>query len=165
MGNWLAVDWRRAPFYSGRPSNVCTKENVDSVQEDMSLKDRRRTIRHVAECLSLSYGTITVRYCKVAHSGCPECWLLKSRISACKLPVVILTCTWQILSSFFVDMWPWMRPVVLYSPFQPRNETTKYAVEAPNLTSSGQVLKDHISHKVTASVFWDREGVVMIDYL
>jgi len=30
--------------------------------------------------------------------------------SACKIPVVISTCTWQILSGLFVDMWPWMRP-------------------------------------------------------
>jgi len=42
---------------------------------------------------------------------------------------------------------------------------TRYAVETPNLISSDQVLTDHIGHKVMASVFWDREGVLMIDYL
>jgi len=49
--------------------------------------------------------------------------------------------------------------------FRPRNETTKYVVEAPHLTSSHQVSKDHIGHKVMTSVYWDREGVLMIDYL
>jgi len=40
----------------------------------------------------------------------------------------------------------------LFSLFQLRTETTKYAVEAPNLTSSGQVFKNHICHKVMAYV-------------
>jgi len=50
-------------------------------------------------------------------------------------------------------------------PFRPRNETTRYAVEAPNLTSSSRVSKDHIGHKIMASVFSDRDRVLMIDYL
>jgi len=36
-------------------------------------------------------------------------------------------------------------------------------MKAPNLTSGGQVSKDHSGHKIMASVFWDREGV-LIDY-
>jgi len=39
------------------------------------------------------------------------------------------------------------------------NETTKYVMEAPNLTSSGQISTDHIGHKVMVSVVWDREGM------
>ena len=34
-----------------------------------------------------------------------------------------------------------------------------------NFRDSTQVLKNRIGHKVTGSVFWDREGVLMIDYL
>jgi len=41
---------------SGRPSDTCTDENVNSVQ-DMIVKDRRLTVRHVAQCLTLSTGT------------------------------------------------------------------------------------------------------------
>jgi len=37
---------------------------------------------------------------------------------------------------------------------------TKYAVKASNLTSSGQVSKDHLGHKVMASVFSDTDGVL-----
>jgi len=55
-----------------------------------------------------------------------------------------------------------MRPVLNIST--PKWKT-KYEVEAPNLTYTGQVLKDHIGHKIMASVFWDREGVLMIDHL
>jgi len=51
------------------------------------------------------------------------------------------------------------------SLFPPRNETTKYEVETPNLSSRGQVSKDVIDRKVMASVglFWDRKVVLMVD--
>ena len=74
---------------SSRPSNICTEESV----QDTILKDRRQTIRHAAECHKLSYGTRNLVICdvfgysKVPRAGC----LLKSRMSACKLPVVIPT--------------------------------------------------------------------------
>jgi len=41
---------------SGRPVEACTKENVQRVN-DMPMTDRRLTVRYVAECLRLSYGT------------------------------------------------------------------------------------------------------------
>jgi len=90
----------------------------------MILKDRSWTVSLVslvAECLKLSYETThhiisdVLGYSKVAHAGCQECWLLESRISACKLLVVISTCTWQILSSFFIDISPWIGPVLTIS--------------------------------------------------
>ena len=41
---------------SGRPVDMCTDENVQRVN-DMITTDRRLTVRYVAECLNLSYGT------------------------------------------------------------------------------------------------------------
>ena len=41
---------------SGRPVEACTEENVQRVS-DMLMTDRRLTVRYVAECLKLSYGT------------------------------------------------------------------------------------------------------------
>jgi len=40
----------------GRPVDVCTDENVWHVN-DMITTDRRLTVRYVAACLKLSYGT------------------------------------------------------------------------------------------------------------
>ena len=42
--------------HSGRPSDTCTEETINSVQ-DMILKNRRVTIKYAAECLKLSSGT------------------------------------------------------------------------------------------------------------
>jgi len=41
---------------SGRPVDVCTDKNVRHVN-DMITTDRRLTVRYVAACLMLSYGT------------------------------------------------------------------------------------------------------------
>jgi len=41
---------------SGRRVEACTEENVQRVN-DMLMTDRRLTVRYVAECLKLSYGT------------------------------------------------------------------------------------------------------------
>jgi len=51
-GRQLTEDEHR----SGRPVDVCTDENVRHVN-DMITTDRRLTVRYVAVCLKLSYGT------------------------------------------------------------------------------------------------------------
>jgi len=132
---WSAVDWRRhITFWSPVWCRPTYWRNVKSVQ-DMIRKVRRRTIRHVAKCLKLSYGTTyhiisdVLGYSRVAHASCRECWLLKSCISASKLPVVNSTCTWQILSSFFIDMWPWMRPAFTISTQKCNNKVCNGSIQ------------------------------------
>ena len=124
---WSAVDWKRAR--SGRPSDVCTEENVNSVQNTI-LNDRRLT----EDMLLYHISSDVLSHRKVAHGGCQECRLLKSRrpISACKLPVVISTCTWQILASFFVSKWPWMRSVLTIST-QKWNDKVCSRITQPHL--------------------------------
>jgi len=48
--------WTKDEHRSGRPVDVCTDENVRHVN-DMITTDRRQTVRYVAACLKLSYGT------------------------------------------------------------------------------------------------------------
>jgi len=42
--------------HSGRPLEACREENVQCVN-DMIMTDQRLTVRYVAECVKLSYGT------------------------------------------------------------------------------------------------------------
>ena len=51
-GRELTEDARR----SGRPLEACREENVQCVNA-MIMTDRRLTVRYVAECVKLSYGT------------------------------------------------------------------------------------------------------------
>jgi len=115
---WSAVDWRQAPFWS--PVWRMYWRIVNSVQ-DTIVKDRRRTTRHVVRCLKLSYGTTytisdILGYSKVAHARWVKRMLtadithIRTQTSRSNLDLYN-----QIMSSFFVDMWPWMRPVLTIS--------------------------------------------------
>ena len=62
---------------SGRLSDTCTEETINSIQ-DMILKDKRATIRYVAESMKLSSGTThhiiadVLGYNKVCARWVPE---------------------------------------------------------------------------------------------
>ena len=45
------------------------------------------------------------------------------------------------------------------------NLTTKYAVEASHLTSNSEIPQTASASKIMALVFWDSEGILIIDYL
>jgi len=99
---------------------------------------------------------------KYIHSGCQECWLLKSCWSGCKLPTVISNCKGQILTSFFVDMWPWMRPGFTTSIRKRNNSMQWKHPTSPPVVKFRKVI---LASKVMMSVFWDSEGVLLTDYL
>jgi len=60
--HWWIAEWHRGreltedAHRSGRPLEACREENVQCVN-DMIMTDRRLTVRYVAECVKLSYGT------------------------------------------------------------------------------------------------------------
>jgi len=104
----------------------------------------------------LSYGTTcqiisdVLGYSRVAQAGCQEC-VICMQTSNCNLDLYV------------ADPVKFLRRYVTENKtcafHFDSNETTKYVVEAPNLTSSGQISTDHIGHKVMVSVVWDREGM------
>ena len=98
---------------------------------------------------------------KYIHSGCQECWLLKSCWSGCKLPTVISNCKGQILTSFFVDMWPWMRPGFTTSIRKRNNSMQWKHPTSPPVVKFHKVIS---ASKVMVSVFWDSESVLLTDY-
>ena len=114
---------------SGRPVDVCTDENVRHVN-DMITTDRRLTVRYVAACLKLSYGTtimlLPTRWVstRCVLDGCRESvWLLHVTISVCKT---------QIQRSFSADMSPWTR-------LGSRDQAAEQAVEACHFDDASQV--------------------------
>jgi len=56
LRSFSMVESRLDKHRSGHPVDVCTDENVRHVN-DMITTDRRLTVRYVAACLKLSYGT------------------------------------------------------------------------------------------------------------
>ena len=118
----------------------------------MILKDRRATIRYVAECMKLSSVTThhiiadVLGYNKLCARWVPrmltaEIMHVWMQTSDHNLELYRAYISWQVSSSICDHGWK------LGSPFWSGNETTEHAVEAPHITSSGQVSQDRLGQQ------------------
>ena len=152
----------------GRPVDACTEGNVQRVN-DVIMTDRRVTVRYVAECLKLSYGTtyhiITdiLAYNKVCARWVPRMLTLENK-------QVRLTTSRDNLHQYNADPAKFLRKYVTMDEtwahhFDP--ETKLQSKQWKHTTSPPPVKFRKIASagKVMASVFWDSEGILMIDYL
>lgn len=155
-------------YRSGRPVETCTEENIQRVQ-DMIQKDRRVNIRYVVDCLKLSYGTThhiitdVLGYNKVCARWVP-------RMLTPEIKQVRLTTSRDNLDLYRTDQAKFLRRYVTMDEtwahhFDPK--TKLQSKEWKHVTSPTPVKFRKIASagKVMASVFWDSEGVLMIDYL
>lgn len=153
---------------SGRPVEACTDENIESVQ-DMILRDRRLTINHVAECLKLSNGTIhhiiseILGYNKVCARWVP-------RMLTFEIKQVRLQTSRENLELYRADPAKFHRRYVTMDEtwahhFDPESKQQSMQWKHPTSPPVLKFLKTASAGKVMASVFWDSEGVLMIDYL
>jgi [histone H3]-lysine36 N-dimethyltransferase SETMAR len=152
---------------SGRPAEASNDENVENIQ-DMILRDRRLTIRRVAECLKLSTGTIhhiiteVLGYSKVCARWVP-------RMLTCENKRIRLQSSRKNLELYRADPAKFHRRYVTMDEtwahhFDP--ETKQQSMQWKHTTSpTVKFRKTASAGKVMASVFWDSEGVLMIDYL
>jgi len=153
---------------SGRPVDMCTDENVQRVN-DMITTDRRLTVRYVAECLNLSYGTThhvitdVLGYSKVCARWVPRMLTPENK-------QVRLTTSRDNLRQYNVDPAKFLRRYVTMDEtwahhFDP--ETKQQSKQWKHVASPPPVKFRKIASadKVLASVFWDSKGVLMIDYL
>lgn len=155
-------------YRSGRPVDTCTEENIQRVQ-DMIQRDRRVNIRYVGDCLKLSYGTThhvitdVLGYNKVCARWVP-------RMLTPEIKQVRLTTSRDNLDLYRADQAKFLRRYVTMDEtwahhFDPK--TKLQSKEWKHVTSPTPVKFRKIASagKVMASVFWDSEGVLMIDYL
>ena len=153
---------------SGRPVEACTEGNVQHVN-DVLMTDRRLTVRYVAECLKLSYGTthhiITniLGYNKVCARWVPRMLMPENKQAR-------LTTSRDNLRQYNTDPAKFLRRYVTMDEtwahhFDP--ETKLQSKQWKHATSPPPVKFRKIASagKVMASVFWDSEGILMIDYL
>ena len=135
--------------HSGRPSDAYTDENVNSVQ-DMIVKDRRLTVRHVAQCLTLSTGTTHIISDVLGYNKVYACWV--PRMLTAEIMHIRMQTFSHNIKLYIADPAKFSSSICDYeqdhgSPLQPRNQTTEYAVETLHFTSSSQVLQDHLSQQ------------------
>ena len=153
---------------SGRPSDTCTEETINSVQ-DMILKDRRATIRYVAECMKLSSGTThhiivdVLGYNKVCARWVP-------RMLTAEIMHVRMQTSDRNLELYRADPDKFLRRYVTMDEtwahhFDPETKQQSMQWKHPTSPPVVKFLKNVSASKVMVSVFWDSEGVLFTDYL
>lgn len=153
---------------SGRPSTSVTEANIKKV-EKLVLEDRRITIKHLAEILKISFGSIqsiltdSLGFRKVSARWVPRMLTDENKKRRLEVSKVNL----QILKR---DPDQFCRRVLTMDEtwvhhFDPETKRQSMSWKRP---SSPPVKKFRVARtagKVMASVFWDSEGIVFIDYM
>lgn len=153
---------------SGRPKDVTTPETVEAIH-NIILKDRRSTIRYVAEILKLSYGSVqSIIKNNLEMSKVSARWVPKNLTPDMKK-------TRKLISEDLLQRLQ-SNPEAFLARVVTQDETwvhhfdpeTKEQSKQWKHKSSPPPRKFKLSSsagKVMASVFWDSQGVLLIDYL
>lgn len=153
---------------SGRPTTSTTAENVDSVH-DQILADRRSTVRHIAESLNLSYGTVEriisdhLQYHKVSARWVPRMLTgdqKRQRVNDCRVILQMFVAD----SANFLSRYVTVDEVWVHH-FEPLRKEQSKEWRRPGDPPPIKFRVQASAGKVMATVFWDAEGVVKIDYL
>lgn len=153
---------------SGRPSTSVTDENVARI-EKLVLEDRRISIQQLAEILHISFGCVqsiltdVLGFKKVSARWVPRMLsevIKEQRVEVSKRNLEIIERDPDTFYRRFVTMdETWLHH------FDPETKKQSMAWKRP---SSPPVKKFRVfptAGKIMASVFWDAEGILFIDYL
>ncbi|XP_078671015.1 histone-lysine N-methyltransferase SETMAR-like [Branchiostoma floridae x Branchiostoma belcheri] len=139
---------------SGRPKTGTSDDQVEAIHR-MVVKDRRVTVRHVAKSLGISFGSVhRVLTDNLGMSKVSARWVPRTLSALQKLNR--LEMSRALLARFQSD------PDNFLKRFVTQDETWIHHVDPESKQQSKQVSS---AGKVMASVFWDSEGIIMIDYL
>ena len=153
---------------SGRPKTVTDEEAVEDVRS-MVMKDRRLTVKFIGETLKISpsrvWSIITNDLCmkKVAARWVPK--LLteeqkKERVRLSRQNLRVYNANEEDFLARFVTM---VETWVHY--FDPETRQQSMEWKHPGSPTPKKARRSTSAGKVMASVFWDSEGILMIDYL
>lgn len=153
---------------SGRPSTSVTEENVKKV-ENLVLEDRRMTIKHIAEILKISFGSIqsilidSLGFKKVSARWVPR--MLTDENKKRRLEI-----SKRNLEMFQRDSDNFCRRLVTMDEtwvhhFDPETKRQSMSWKRPSSPSIKKFRVAPTAGKVMASVFWDSEGILFIDYM
>jgi histone-lysine N-methyltransferase SETMAR len=152
----------------GRPSTARTDNNIKKI-EDLVLIDRRVTIRYLNEMTGISYGSIQ----RILTED-----LNMNKVSARWVPRMLNDDQKEIryqmskanLEKFQADPETFLRRFVTVDEswihhFDPETKQQSMTWKRPSSPTPKKFKVTSSAGKVMASVFWDAEGVIMIDYL
>jgi histone-lysine N-methyltransferase SETMAR len=153
---------------TGRPTSSVNEDHVKQV-ESMVLNDRRVTVRHVAETLRISIGsaeTILTNHLsmkKVSARCVPRMLTPEQKQNRCQI-------SQQLLQRYQADPDDFLSRLVTQDEtwvhhFDPESKRQSLQWKHPWSPSPRKFRVVASARKVMASVFWDSEGVIVVDYL
>ncbi|XP_077156041.1 histone-lysine N-methyltransferase SETMAR-like [Ranitomeya variabilis] len=152
----------------GRPSTSLNEGNVKKVEE-VVLADRRVTIRHVAEVTGISYGNIQRILAKELHMRkVSSRWVPKMLTDEQKKKRVDISIAnlekFQADKEKFLSRFLTMDETWIHH-FDPETKQQSMTWKRANEPTPKKFKVSSSGGKVMASVFWDAEGIIMVDYL
>lgn len=152
----------------GRPSTSFTGDNVKKI-EDIVMADRRVTIRHVAEMTGISYGSVQriltneLHMKKVSARWVPRMLTdeqKEKRLCISRVNLEKFQANKEIFLSRFVTMdETWVHH------FDPETKKQSMSWKRASSPTPKKFKVSSSAGKVMASVFWDAEGIIMVEYL
>jgi len=166
--NWIA-QFKSGDFFTcnaprpGRPKTVTTPEIIDQIHESI-LEDRRISAKSIAEQLGFSrewvgpiiHEDFNMR--KLSTKWVPKCLNADQKRKRCQSSeqIWIFFGAIQMISCY--DWWPWTKPAYITMT---RRQSNNQSMEWRQSSST----KKKTAGKVLASISWDQDGILLIDYL
>ncbi|XP_045451016.1 histone-lysine N-methyltransferase SETMAR-like [Melitaea cinxia] len=164
LGRTTTEDEHRA----GRPSTSLTEDNVKKVK-DVVLADQRVTIRHAAEVTGISYGSVQrilaneLHLKKVSARWVPRMLTdeqKKNRVDISRVNLEKFQADQENFLSRFVTMdETWIHH------FDPETKQQSMTWKRASSPTPKKFKVSSSAGKVMASVFWDAQGIIMVEYL
>ena len=171
--NWVA-QFKRGDFSTcdaprpGRPKTVTTPEIIDQIHE-LILEDHRISAKSVAEQLGISrerVGSIMkIWTCgSSSRNGSRNAWTRIKNVNGAsrlsKFGIFSARSKWFPVGR---DWWPWTKPSYITMTRGQSNNQWSGGIAAHSTPKNSECKK--IGGKVIASIFWDQDGFLLIDYL
>lgn len=153
---------------SGRPKTSTTEENVGIVC-DLILKDRRLTVREIADTIGISYErTQNIIVNELGFSKVSARWV--PRLLSVEQKRNRLTISQNCLEMFESDPQDFFDRFVTMDETWVHHYTPESKIQSKQWKRSDEPTPKKAkavssAGKVMASVFWDSKGVIMVDYL
>ena len=153
---------------SGCPSTATTQENIDRIHQ-MVMNDRRLTISHLANVISISRERVeNILHNKLGMSKVLAQWVPRLLTPDQKLTRLVMSkanlARFEADPDRFVERFLTQDECWVHH-FEP--ETKRQSMQLKHSTSRAPKKAKVVSSagKMMASVFWDAKGIVLIDYL
>lgn len=152
----------------GRPSTSVTQENVVKV-EKIVLSDRRVTIRYLVQETGISYGSIqsilkqSLNMRKVSARWVPRMLTDSQKQNRLDISKTLLD-KFQEDSENFLSRFVTMDETWVHH-FDPETKQQSSQWKRPSSPTPKKFRAVASAGKVMASIFWDSEGILLIDYL